>query len=67
MKVDIRDIAGDLPDAEGLIELMSQDKKVLDGKMRFILARGIGQSFVTSDVDRAVLKTLLDEALAGRS
>jgi 3-dehydroquinate synthase len=67
MKVDIKDIAGDLPGSEALIALMAQDKKVLDGKMRFILARGIGDSFVTSDVDPALLKTILDEALAGRS
>ncbi len=32
--------------------------------MRFILARGIGESFVTSDVDPNMLKALLDEALA---
>lgn len=67
MKVDIKDIAGDLPGSEALIALMAQDKKVLDGKMRFILARGIGDSFVTSDVDVGLLKTLLDEALARRS
>ncbi len=64
MKVDLRDIPGDLPPAEALIEWMAQDKKVLDGKMRFILARGIGESFVTSDVDPNILKSLLDEALA---
>lgn len=65
-KVDLSDIPGDLPDAEGLIALMAQDKKVLDGRMRFILARGIGQAFVTSDVPREVLKTLLQDALRGR-
>jgi 3-dehydroquinate synthase len=66
MKTDLADIPGDLPDAEGLIALMAQDKKVLDGKMRFILARGIGEAFVTSDVPRDVLKRLLEEALAAR-
>ncbi|MFP1644900.1 3-dehydroquinate synthase [Pontitalea aquivivens] len=66
MKVDLADIPGDLPDAEALIALMAQDKKVLDGKMRFILAHGIGAAFVTSDVPRDVLKTLLTDALAGR-
>ena len=66
MKVDLADIPGDLPDSEGLIELMAQDKKVLDGKMRFILARGIGQAFVTSDVPRDVLKSVLDDALRSR-
>ncbi len=66
MKTDLADIPGDLPDAEGLIALMAQDKKVLDGKMRFILARGIGEAFVTSDVPHDVLKRLLEEALAAR-
>ncbi|RWR32802.1 3-dehydroquinate synthase [Sinirhodobacter populi] len=65
-KVDLSDIPGDLPDADGLIALMAQDKKVLDGRMRFILAHGIGQAFVTSDVPRDVLKTLLQDALRGR-
>ncbi|MDD8024438.1 MAG: 3-dehydroquinate synthase [Paracoccaceae bacterium] len=65
-KVDLADIAGDLPDADALIALMAQDKKVLDGKMRFILARGIGQAFVTSDVPRDVLKSVLVDALAAR-
>lgn len=65
-KVDLADIPGDLPDAEALIALMGQDKKVLDGKLRFILARGIGEAFVTSEVPREVLKPLLDEALAAR-
>ncbi|UWQ16914.1 3-dehydroquinate synthase [Jannaschia sp. M317] len=50
MKRNLADIPGDLPGAEALLELMGQDKKVLDGKLRFILARGIGQAFVTSDV-----------------
>ncbi len=66
MMKDIADIAGDLPDADGLIALMGQDKKVLDGKLRFILARGIGQAFVTSDVEASALKDVLNDALAGR-
>jgi 3-dehydroquinate synthase len=66
MKTDLADIPGDLPDAEGLIALMAQDKKVLDGQMRFILAHGIGAAFVTSDVPRAVLKSTLEEALRAR-
>ncbi len=66
MKKDLADIPGDLPDAEGLITLMEQDKKVLDGKLRFILARGIGKAIVTPDVPRDVLKTLLEDALSVR-
>lgn len=50
MKTNLRDIPGDLPDAEALLDLMSQDKKVINGQLRFILANDIGKSFVTSDV-----------------
>lgn len=66
MKTDLADIPGPLPDSEVLIGLMGQDKKVVDGALRFIMARGIGQAFVTSDVDRNVLRSVLDDALAGR-
>lgn len=66
MKVDLKDISGDLPDADGLLGLMAQDKKVQDGKLRFIMARGIGAAFVTSDVPGDVVRGLLSEELAGR-
>ncbi|SPF80382.1 3-dehydroquinate synthase [Pseudoprimorskyibacter insulae] len=66
MKTDLSDIPGDLPDAEALLALMQQDKKVLDGKLRFILARGVGQSFVTSDVPRDAVLGVLNDALALR-
>ncbi len=66
MKVDLSDIAGDLPDADGLLALMGQDKKVVDGQLRFILARGIGEAFVTSDVPGPVVRDLLQEALRAR-
>lgn len=66
MKVDLRDIPGDLPDADGLLQLMAQDKKVQDGRLRFILARGIGQAFVADDVPGGVVRSLLADALAGR-
>jgi 3-dehydroquinate synthase len=62
MKTDLRDIEGDLPSSDELVTLMAQDKKVVDGKLRFILARGIGQSFVTSDVDSGAVKAVLDSA-----
>lgn len=64
MKVDIRDIPGDLPDAATLLDLMGQDKKVQDGKLRFILARGIGAAFITSDVPRDAVLDVLRDALA---
>ena len=66
MKCDLADIPGDLPDADGLIALMGQDKKVVDGRLRFILARGIGKAFVSSDVDLATVRGMLLDALRGR-
>ena len=66
MKRDLSDIPGDLPSAEVLYDLMGQDKKVLDGAIRFVLARGIGRAFVTADVPRETVMALLREALAGR-
>ncbi|MFV0333586.1 MAG: 3-dehydroquinate synthase [Tropicimonas sp.] len=62
MKVDLSDIPGDLPPAEALLEMMSQDKKVVAGQLRFILTRGIGQAFVATDVPGPeLLRLLLDE------
>ncbi len=63
MKTDLCDIAGDLPDADVLLALMGQDKKVIDGKLRFILARGIGQAFVAEDVPPDVVVQVLKDAL----
>lgn len=66
MKTDLADIDGNLPDAVTLLALMGQDKKVVDGQLRFILARGIGDAFVTGDVPREAVLTLLEDALAAR-
>ena len=38
---------------------MGQDKKVVDGRLRFVLARDIGQAFVSDDVTRPDLAALL--------
>ncbi len=65
-KVDLADIPGDLPDAAGLLHLMGQDKKVVDGKLRFILARGIGEAFVAGDVPQEAVLAVLNDALAAR-
>lgn len=65
MKRDLSDIEGDLPDLNVLIGLMAQDKKVVDGQLRFILARAIGDAFVATDVPSDTLRGLLAEALRG--
>ncbi len=43
-------IPGARPPAEELLAHMAHDKKVKDGRMTFVLVRGIGKAFVTSDV-----------------
>ena len=66
MRATLADIPGPLPEAAGLIALMEQDKKVIDGRLRFILARGIGRAFAAEDVPRAAVADLLAEELAAR-
>ena len=59
MKSRLADVPGGLPGPEELLALMAQDKKAVGGKLRFILAREIGQAFVAEDVPTgAVLESL---------
>ena len=61
----VRDIPGPgQPDVDTLVKLMAQDKKVKAGRLTFILVRGIGQSFVTREVDEAALRLFLEAEIA---
>ncbi len=51
-------------DAERLIAHMARDKKVRDGRVAFVLARGIGQAFVARDVAPDAVRLLLDAEIA---
>jgi 3-dehydroquinate synthase len=42
------------------LELMAVDKKVLDGRLRLVLLKDIGQSLVTDDFDRQKLEQTLE-------
>jgi 3-dehydroquinate synthase len=64
LPTDMSSIAGGAPSADRLLELMAQDKKVKRGKLTLILARGIGASFIASDVDAAEIRAFLAEKLA---
>ena len=57
------DIEGELPGPEEFIKLMSQDKKANSGVLTFILTRGIGKAFITSDVAKDDLLSFLKEQL----
>jgi 3-dehydroquinate synthetase len=59
-----RDIPGGLPNADVLMDLMAQDKKVKRGMLTFILVRGIGSAFVEHGVDAARVRAFLSEKLA---
>jgi len=50
--------------ADRLIDHMRQDKKVKDGRVTFILARGIGRSFIAHDVALDEVRRMLDAAAA---
>jgi 3-dehydroquinate synthase len=45
--------------ASALLEAMTQDKKVQNGTMRFILAHGLGETFIADDVDEDMLRAFL--------
>ncbi|MDA1238317.1 MAG: 3-dehydroquinate synthase [Proteobacteria bacterium] len=66
IKTDISEIDGDLPSTKQLIALMAQDKKVINGKLRFILANGIGHAVITEDVPQDVLSDVINGSLSGR-
>lgn len=57
----LADVPG-LPDDATLMALMGQDKKVKDGKLRFILARDIGDTFVADDVPMSAVAATLAAA-----
>lgn len=53
-------------DAEALLSFMHQDKKVSSGKLVFILANAIGESFISKDVSPEDILAFLHEFLAKR-
>jgi shikimate kinase / 3-dehydroquinate synthase len=55
----IGDIPGGPADAGELVRLMGQDKKVRDGRLTFIMVRGIGQAFVTRDIEPETVRAFL--------
>ena len=64
MPARLSDIPGALPDADGLMALMAQDKKVEAGRARFVLLRRLGEAVVSADVPPESVRALLAEELA---
>ena len=46
---------------ERLIQAMKHDKKILQGKIRFVLPRSIGNVFISDEVSQSVI----EESLTG--
>lgn len=55
-----------LPDADELMRLMAQDKKVKRGRLTFILLRAIGEAFIAKDVEAGVTRDFLHKKLSER-
>jgi shikimate kinase/3-dehydroquinate synthase len=62
----IGQIAGLDAEPEAILTAMRQDKKVERGRLTFILARGIGASFIAKDVAEARVRAFLGDELARR-
>lgn len=65
LPVHINDIPGGKADASELLRLMGQDKKVSKGRLTFIMARDIGQAFITRDVEPAAVQAFLAREIGG--
>ena len=63
MPAALADIPTELPDADGLMALMAQDKKVEAGRARFVLLRRLGEAVVSADVPAEAVRALLAEEL----
>jgi 3-dehydroquinate synthase len=65
----LQDIAGfaqeGLADADALMALMAQDKKVKRGKLTFILLQAIGRAVVANDVEPSLVRDFLQQKLSG--
>ena len=66
LPTEISAIPGDAPSPGELLRLMAQDKKVRGGKLALVLARGIGEAFVESDVAMDRLTAFLKEECTRR-
>ena len=64
----LQDIAGfaqeGLADADALMALMAQDKKVKRGKLTFILLEAVGRAVIAGDVEPALVRDFLKSKLS---
>lgn len=67
----LQDIAGfaqeGLADADALMALMAQDKKVERGRLTFILLKAVGRAVIAKNVEPAPVRDFLQEKLAQKA
>ena len=61
----LQQVPGGSGDPEALLAAMAQDKKVREGRLTFILARGIGESFIAPGIDAGEVRGFLKDELDG--
>jgi shikimate kinase/3-dehydroquinate synthase len=64
LPTEIRDIPGLDAAPDAILSAMRQDKKVERGRLTFILARGVGESFIAKNVGEGEVAAFLDGELA---
>jgi len=67
----LQDVAGfaqeGLADADALMTLMAQDKKVRRGRLTFILLEAVGRAVIARDVEPVTVRDFLKARLAGKN
>jgi 3-dehydroquinate synthase len=63
MPTELAQIPGGVGDSKQLMDAIRQDKKVSRGALTFILVKGIGQSFISKNVDASDVQRFLDQEL----
>ena len=50
---------------DGLMQHMQHDKKVSNGQLRFVLLKGIGEAYLTADVEKKEVYSIIEKSLSG--
>ena len=62
----LADVPGGVGSVEAILDAMAQDKKVKGGALTFILARGVGQSFIAPGIPVEDVRAFLQDEIGSR-
>ena len=60
LPISLKDVEKDSWDVDALMKAMAGDKKASNGKMVFILANAIGDSFIEKNIDESIVRELVE-------